>query len=563
MTGSSTLTFAQLLESAGLLPYQPQLLDEGFDDVDSLCNMTEGDMVKFGITSEKRIILERLFAQVRSARAATAPEVLESRPANADAMGLALDITAPQETLAGQSIASQVEIHGSREPAGSLLGSEMLVPASAWTSLTADVGFVQRLLALYFCWEYPIFASLSREHFVKDFSEGRSRYCSPILVHALLALGYCFSSRQVMASTVQDAQPSGDQFFKEALRLLLDDQDQHLLTTVQALGIMSVRESSCGRDSESRHYSGQSLRLAVEMGLHRTCKDGDDDESIVQAATFWGAFALNNAWALLSRSLPSCSSGITTRLPLKPPASPDIEASVWVYFTDEGVALDGLREQTSHVRSVFKCFCELSELIHDALYVLFSPVKAPPRGDVLKIYTKYLNWYDLVPDLLRLGHNSTPPVLFTHIYYHFAILQLFQPFVNYCIPGSNTYPREVCFQATNAISAILRSYSQLYTFRRIPSFMPHIILTSSIMHFSLHNSLSRGQSYPHLQPSSFLLYQLTNLINQHIIDLADMAPCHHSAKRTLYVTGILAKKDNSWQFFLNEHLPTIDPGNVE
>lgn len=66
------------------------------------------------------------------------------------------------------------------------------------------------------------------------------------------------------------------------------------MTTIQALGIMSIREASCGRDSESWYYAGQSIRLAIEMGLHRVSDNsGDSDEIAVQAATFWGAFSLD------------------------------------------------------------------------------------------------------------------------------------------------------------------------------------------------------------------------------------------------------------------------------
>ena len=168
------------------------------------------------------------------------------------------------------------------------------VPTSTWTEITADPGLVQHLLALYFCWEYPTFASLSKEHFLKDFADNRPRFCSSILVNALLALGCRFSSQPHTRANPNDPYSSGDHFFKECQRLLHQEHDLHKLTTIQALGIMSIREASCGRDSESWYYAGQSIRLAIEMGLHRIQDDGrDDDESAVQAATFWGAFALD------------------------------------------------------------------------------------------------------------------------------------------------------------------------------------------------------------------------------------------------------------------------------
>jgi hypothetical protein len=170
---------------------------------------------------------------------------------------------------------------------------KMKASAATWTNITSDIYLVQHLLALYFCWEYPTFASFSKEHFLRDFKDGTHRYCSPMLLNALLALGCRFSTQPNTRANPDDPYSSGDHFFKESQRLFFLEESHHNLTTIQALGIMSIREASCGRDSESWYYAGQSIRLAIEMGLHRESMDGDEDELAVQAATFWGAFALD------------------------------------------------------------------------------------------------------------------------------------------------------------------------------------------------------------------------------------------------------------------------------
>lgn len=77
-----------------------------------------------------------------------------------------------------------------------------------------------------------------------------------------------------------------------------------------------------------------------------------------------------------------------------------------------GAPLQRSCEQPSNVRSVYKCFCELSELVHESLYILHSPGKPLTARELLNIYTQYLNWYDRIPEVLRLGHNFTPAVLF-------------------------------------------------------------------------------------------------------------------------------------------------------
>ncbi|KAI0010783.1 fungal-specific transcription factor domain-containing protein [Xylariaceae sp. FL0662B] len=457
--------------------------------------------------------------------------------------------------------------------------SEMKVSAQTWTNVTTDNALVQHLLALYFCWEYPTFASLSKEHFMRDFRQGRHRYCSPMLINAMLALGCRFSTQPNTRANPADPRTSGDHFFKESLRLFYRESNHHTLTTIQALGIMSIREASCGRDSESWYYAGQSIRLAIEMGLHRLQNDGDPDELAVQAATFWGAFALDHAWSLATGSLPQCS--CFPHLPPKPEIIDDIEASLWIPYTDDGLPLQRSCEQPSNVRSVYKCFCELSELVHQSLYVLHSPAKPVTSRDLLTIYTQYLNWYDGIPEVLRLGHNFTPAVLFAHMYYHFAILLLFRPLIKLRIIGSSILPRDVCAQAADAIQGLLRSYSQLYTLRRTPSFVPYFVLTSSIIHLALgadtssgpstspaavsntstvkpedaevgHNRIqsssdNRGElepTSPSIVTTAKLTPKVAEALKQGIADLAEMAPCHYFADQALNILRYLAKKWN-------------------
>lgn len=210
--------------------------------------------------------------------------------------------TGPPQTRVGRWVEDSLsQMHGGEgqryRGLDQVLAPEMPqlnVPATTWTDITSDTAFVQHLLALYFCWEYPTFASLSKEHFLKDYQAGRPRYCSRMLINALLALGCRFSSQPSTLANPNDPYSSGDHFFKECQRLFYEETNHHNLTTIQALGIMSIREASCGRDSESWYFAGQSIRLAIEMGLHRISdKSGDSDEIAVQAATFWGAFSLD------------------------------------------------------------------------------------------------------------------------------------------------------------------------------------------------------------------------------------------------------------------------------
>ncbi len=137
------------------------------------------------------------------------------------------------------------------------------------------------------------------------------------------------------------------------------------------------------------------------------------------------------------------------------------------------------------------------------------------------------------------------------MYYHFAILLLFRPLIKLRIIGSKVSPRDVCSQAADAIQNLLKSYSQLYTLRRTPSFVPYFVLTSTIMHLAigatkvssaLNGAASTGTDA--MGESAKINPHVSDSLTQGIADLAEMAPCHHFAEQALNILRYLAKKWN-------------------
>jgi hypothetical protein len=111
------------------------------------------------------------------------------------------------------------------------------------------------------------------------------------------------------------------------------------------------------------------------------------------------------------------------------------------------------------------------------------------------------------------------------MYYHYAILLLFRPFIKLDIVGSSVSPRDVCNQAADAISGLVRSYSRLYTLRRTPSFVPYFVLTSSIAHLVTLGNSREGPEQ----------------LKQDIADLQEMTACHGFARRALDIIRYLIK----------------------
>ncbi|PQK08989.1 hypothetical protein BB8028_0001g10600 [Beauveria bassiana] len=418
-----------------------------------------------------------------------------------------------------------------------------------WSCVTDNVVLTHHLLALYFCWEYPSFAPLSKEHFLYDFSHRRHRYCSPMLVNALLALGCHLSERPNL---------HGDAFFAESQRLFLasasapGNRSHQFLPTIQALVIMSLREARCGRAVQSQHYAKLAIRLAIEMGLHIVAAERDDEERVVLLKTFWGAFTLHQTWSLMTGTVPQCTRHI--KLPPKPANNTDVETPPWIPYVDGNAHLLPFI-QLSNVRSIYRCFGDLSELVHQSLYLLFCPEETLTATTLLQNYHQYLDWYDQLPEALRLGYNSTPAVLFTHLYYHFAILLLFRRFIKLRVIGSETLPWQVCSQSADAIQNLVMSYSKLYTLRRTASFLPYIMFTATttliaIAAARLH--LDLGESV--LDAPAIADCRGREALRQNIESFIEIAPHHPFASQALFYLQRLA---DGWGLDVDGGMPPV------
>lgn len=119
---------------------------------------------------------------------------------------------------------------------------------------------------------------------------------------------------------------------------------------------------------------------------------------------------LDSAWSLAIGRIPHFSRA--PKLVSKPSIIQEIESSEWVPYSDSGIPSTKASSQPSNVRSVFRCFAELSELVHQSLYTLHTPGHVLNSNEIVSVYFRYLNWYSSLPEALRLGHNFTPAVLF-------------------------------------------------------------------------------------------------------------------------------------------------------
>lgn len=124
----------------------------------------------------------------------------------------------------------------------------------------------------------------------------------------------------------------------------------------------------------------------------------------------------------------------------KPLIVNEVEEEQWIPYSDEGLASERNAIQPSNIRAVYKSFSELSELIHAGLAMVHAKGKFPQSANVLAVYKKYLEWYEGLPDQLRLGLNSTPTVLFTQSVILLPVQNVTDGYMKHVLPFCNTSP---------------------------------------------------------------------------------------------------------------------------
>jgi hypothetical protein len=121
--------------------------------------------------------------------------------------------------------------------------------------------------------------------------------------------------------------------------------------------------------------------------------------------------------------------------------------------------------------------------------------------------------------------------------YHTIIVHLFRPMLKVDLVHSDVHPRDICTEAANNVSAIVRTYRRFYDFRVAHLVIPHILLSVCIVH---------------------LLYSKDNRTSyQNLVEglrgLEDLHECHYFGARSFRIIHTLAK---TWQLPWPQELRT-------
>ncbi|KPM41104.1 hypothetical protein AK830_g5456 [Neonectria ditissima] len=336
------------------------------------------------------------------------------------------------------------------------------------------------LLAFFWRWQNSWQYVVPRESFVTDLYVTKSgRYCTPLLLTAILALASRYSPRLELRTDPNDANTAGNIFATQGKMMLQYEYEAPTTSTVQATALLGLFWASIDNEGLGFMYIGMASRMAMNLGLQSDCTSyaskGLVSEEDVEArnVAFWGVYVLDKLYCLgMGRPASIQEYNITTRKP-KIQDRPVPELS-------EEQARISQPWPTSHITENAMRTCEImiitSEVI-DQLYAQRSTWTEREREDrIMQAHLKSVQFFDQLPKSLKISESSlqpSPPYVYQlHLQYHHSIILLHRPFFKVLSRGrkfgdydpdlKDVHSRS-CKTSAVKISKILRIYKNNYT----------------------------------------------------------------------------------------------------
>ena len=196
------------------------------------------------------------------------------------------------------------------------------VSAKRWTNVVCDEVLFADLLMIYFAIEHPFFAFFDKDLFLDDLVAGRSRFCSALLVNAILSIS-CVSIADPAEDVIQPStnvavkhysaqiecrgQPWNDRylgshFLRETRRLWQIEESKASLTTIQAALLISFSLIVDGKDKVGWTFVAQAVQMSQDLGLFAPSPPATVDAAARNSGNEWNHARAVTAWAVFNHS---------------------------------------------------------------------------------------------------------------------------------------------------------------------------------------------------------------------------------------------------------------------
>ncbi|KAI0142576.1 hypothetical protein F4776DRAFT_612622 [Hypoxylon sp. NC0597] len=325
---------------------------------------------------------------------------------------------------------------------------------SSWTTVSSDNTMLRVLLQIYFVFEYPFHPFFHKDMFLEDMLVGRRRFCSPLLVNAILGAAWHGYTRMKNRAEYWLPDNIGYRFLAEARRLFDLDQTNPTITTVQAAAIIHMTCIHNGIDEISWFYLYKSLEMAHNLSLFSPSLNEGKEWQVVAGTTAWCLFN----WQTLA-TFHTFQPPIMKEPPTRP--LPDLdEASE--YFGEIWVKYPLGREPIPiHNGLVFRAICQLRVIMNEITILSFDHPRSfnrMPLNSAIEFRSRLLAWYEDLPEPLHARNAAIPSHLKLHIHYHILLISLFEPFVKMDYIHAEASPKTIVGNSKACFETLMRVY---------------------------------------------------------------------------------------------------------
>ncbi|KAH7161823.1 hypothetical protein EDB81DRAFT_683887 [Dactylonectria macrodidyma] len=315
------------------------------------------------------------------------------------------------------------------------------VKPSKWTSVPATDQLLRELLRVYFLHEYTQFPFFHKDYFLQDMAAGRKRFCSSLLVNAVLAAACHAYTKSAHRAKFWSPLSLQYNFSAEARRLKEFEVQTDSLPTIQAGLVMALTCNVDGVDKVGWSHTLQAVAMADRMRIFEaTPPETDEASQIVRALTAWSVFCWQSTFCFHFFRPP-----LVSKLPQQPLPDPSDNTSwypeTWVMYPLSKAPMP-IRQGES-----FKAAAEMRALMTEISCVAFPAIdsqKILSLEEAWNFYLRMYAWYQNLPASLSIEQAVLPLQLSVHLLYlgsslcnldlrnlHYfnLVIMLLQPFV--------------------------------------------------------------------------------------------------------------------------------------
>lgn len=274
------------------------------------------------------------------------------------------------------------------------------------------------LFDIYFAHVHPTFPFVERSEILRG-------QANPLLQLCVLLVAMMYAVEDDFGG-----QAASERIYEQIGSLLQKDIAAPRICTVQSALLLALWDIGCGRTSRSWVYIGIAIRMAQDLGLHRSSKHLalTTESRQTRLLTWWSCYLLEHMVSCWLGRLPAINIGdIDAELP-------SVDGSEeWDFWKPvEGVRREqGLNQRSrSYALSTFVCFVELFKVVDVILAQIYGLNPRCNNDQQLDALQHQLaGWKSTVPQWLQDPSNAGYPHAFLpHIYYETAIVLLNRPF---------------------------------------------------------------------------------------------------------------------------------------